>query len=70
MIETSTKYNQYAARIPKGMGLGVVGSLSFDVQGWGVGGGGGGVLAQFGPIWKDRKRGRRVANIGHFSWMS
>ena len=40
MIETSTKYNQYAARILKGMGVGgegVVGSQSFDVQGqWGL----------------------------------
>ena len=56
MIETSTKCNQYAARIPKGMVVGVVGNLSFEVQGWG--GGGGGVLAQFGPIWKDREKGK------------
>ena len=35
VMETSTKYNRYAARIPKGMGVKgrVVGSLSFDVQG-------------------------------------
>ena len=31
MIETSTKYNRYAPRIPKAMDL--VGSQSFDVQG-------------------------------------
>ena len=51
---TSTKYNRYAARIPKGTGLGwgggEGGSLSFDV--WGRGG-----LAQFGPIRTDRKSG-------------
>ena len=51
-METSTKYNRYGARIPKGMGegRGVVGSLSFDVQGreWG---------SQFGSIRTDRKRG-------------
>ena len=40
-MKTSTKYNQYAVRISKGMGVrvrwaGVVGSLSFDVQGRGV----------------------------------
>ena len=36
-METSTKYNRYAARMTKEMGVGreVVGSLSFDVQGWG-----------------------------------
>ena len=38
VMETSTKYNRYAARIPKGMEVGwvgVVSSLSFDVQGQG-----------------------------------
>ena len=55
MIETSTKYNQYAARIPKGMGLGVVGSLSFDVQGWGVGGAGVGCLPNLDPFGKTEK---------------
>ena len=36
-METSTKYNRYAARMTKEMGVRreVVGSLSFDVQGWG-----------------------------------
>ena len=66
VIETSTKYNRYAARIPKGMGSGegVVGSLSFDVQGRGH-------RVQFGPIRTDRKRGEgRSTKIGHFSWMS
>ena len=43
----------------------MVGSLSFNVQGGGEEG-----LAQFGPIWTDRKRGRGKAKIGHFSWMS
>ena len=52
MIETSTKYNRYAARIPKGMGSGggLVGSLSLDVQGWGH-------RVQSGPIRTDRKSG-------------
>ena len=51
-------------------GAGVIGSLGFDVQGWGGGGG----LAQFGPIQTDRKRGEvgggYGAKIGHFFWMS
>ena len=63
-METSTKYNRYGARIPKGMGegRGVVGSLSFDVQGreWG---------SQFEPIRTD-KGGSGMQKIGHFSWMS
>ena len=41
------------------MGVGVVGSLGFDVQGWGRWG-----LAQFGPIRTDRKRGER----GYKNW--
>ena len=41
---------------------GVVGSLSFEVQGRGC-------LAQFGPIWTDRQKGGG-AKIGIFSWMS
>ena len=68
-METSTKYNRYAARIPKGMGVkgfgvggGVVGSLSFSQgRGEGVrscpGAWGGGGLAQFGSIRTNRKRG-------------
>ena len=66
VIKTSTKYNRYAARIPKGMGSGegVVGSLSFDVQARGH-------RVQFGPIRTDRKKGKGGgAKIGHFSWMS
>ena len=36
-MERSTKYNQYAARIPKGVRVvGVFGSLSFNVQRKGV----------------------------------
>ena len=36
-MERSTKYNQYAARIPKGVRVvGVFGSLSFNVQRQGV----------------------------------
>ena len=32
MMEASTKYNRYAAKIPKGMKVGgVAGSLRFDV---------------------------------------
>ena len=63
-METSAKYNRYAGRVPKGMGVGVVGCLSFDGQGrWG--------LAQFRPIRIDRKRGYSEGGvkIGHFSWM-
>ena len=63
-MKTSAKYNRYAARIPKGVGVGgVVGSLSFNIQGWGG-------LAQFRPIRTDRKRWEGDAKIGHFSWMS
>ena len=59
MTETSTKYNRYAARIPKGMG--VVGSQSFDVQGgWG--------LDQFRPIRKDRKRREMGGGGGGGGW--
>ena len=68
-METSTKYVQYAARIPKvmgfrGAGAWGVGNRSFDVQGWWG-------LAQFGPIRTDKK-GRRGggAKIGHSSWIS
>ena len=67
-METPTKCNRYAARIPKemgegGWGGGVIGSLNFDVQEQGGGGG----LAQFGPIQTDRKRGReKGTKIGHF----
>ena len=48
MVETSTKYNRYAAGIPKRVAVvGVIDSLSFDVQGrW-----------HFGPILADRKSG-------------
>ena len=64
-METSTKYNRYGARIPKGMGegRGVVGSLSFDVQGreWGP---------NSDPFGQIEKGGRGDAKIGHFSWMS
>ena len=62
---------QFFARIPKGMGVGevvVVGSLSFDVQRWG---GGGGVLANSDPSGQTEK-GRREGDekLGHFSWTS
>ena len=63
-MKMSTKYNQYAARISKGIGVG-----------WGVWqskfphpGAGGSC-----PIWThlDRqKKGGEGAKIGHFSWMS
>ena len=60
MVETSTKYNRYAAGIPKRVAVvGVIDSLSFDVQGrW-----------HFGPILADRKGGRATGcvKIGHFS---
>ena len=63
-METSTKYNWYAARIPKGMGLvGVIGGLTFDAQGWG------------GPIgiYSDRPEkggGQGAVKIGYVSWIS
>ena len=53
----------FFARIAKRM-RGVVGSLSFDVQGQGG--------WKVYPIWthSDRqKKGERGAKIGHFSWM-
>ena len=60
-METSTKYNRYGARIPKGMGegRGVVGSLSFDVQGreWG---------SQFGSIRTDRTGGGGMQKLDIF----
>ena len=64
-METSTKYNGYAARIPKGTGLGWRGggSLSFDV--WGRG-----VLPNSDPFGQAEKGGRENAKIGHFSGMS
>ena len=66
-METSTKYNRYAARIPKGMGVGgteVVGSLSFNFQGWGV-------FPNLDPFGQTEKGGGDGgAKIGHFSWMS
>ena len=63
-MKTSAKYNRYAARIPKGVGVGgVVGSLSFNIQGWGG-------LGQFGRIRTDSKRGKGAAKIGHFCLMS
>ena len=46
-----------------GWGDGVVGSLSFDIQGRRG-------PAQFGPIPTDRKRGQWGAKPGHFLWMS
>ena len=59
-METSTKYNRYAARIPKGMG----------VKGFGVGGGGG-VLPNSDPFGQTEKGGKgECAKIGHFSWIS
>ena len=61
-METSTKYNRYAARIPKG--IGVVGSLSFDVQG--RKGGGGGVLAISDPFGQTEKGGRGCKNWTFF----
>ena len=64
-METSAKYNRYAARIPRGIGVvGLIGSLRFDVQGsWG--------LARFRPIRTDRKRGEGEVGvkIEHFSRM-
>ena len=50
----------FFARIAKRMG-GVVGSLSFDVQGRGGGG-----FAQFGPIRTDRKRLKGVQKLAIF----
>ena len=64
VMETSTKYNWYAARIPKRMGLvGVIGGLTFDAQGW------------WGPIgiYSDRHEkggGHGGVKIGYVSWMS
>ena len=82
-METSTKYNRYAARIPKGMGVkgfgvgeGVVGSLSFSQgRGEGVrscpGEGGGEGLPNSDPFGQTEKGGKgEGAKIGHFSWIS
>ena len=67
-METFDKYNRYAVRIPKGVGVGGGGGWKPKFQRPGVGGGG---LTQFRPIRTDRKRGRGWgAKIGHFSWMS
>ena len=66
VTETSSKYNQYTVRIPKGTGLvGLICSLSFDVQRRRG-------LARCGPFRIDRKRreDKGSVKIGHFSWMS
>ena len=54
---------QFFARIPKGIGVGVVGSLSFDVQRWGV-------PPNSESFGQTEKRGRGSAKIGHLSWIS
>ena len=74
-METSTKYNRYAGRIPRGMGVGGwgVGSLSFNVQGWWVGSltfdvQGWWSLSRFGPIQTDRKREEGEGGGGCKNW--
>ena len=61
VMETSTKYNRYAARIPEIGWVGVVSSLSFDVQGQGW-------YCQIRTNSTDKKGGG--AKIERFSWMS
>ena len=58
VMETSAKYNRHPARIPKGMGVGkgVVGSLSFNVQGRER------VLPNSDPFGQIEKRGRGCKN--------
>ena len=66
VMEMSTKYNRYAARIPKGMGVGCRGGSGWQLKFRRPGAGE--VLPNSDQLDRQKKGGG--AKIEHFSWMS